>query len=174
MQRYLRGWGVPPLTLCYPSLPRTDHAPPPSSFNHDPKPIIPVIAIMLLVFVIGGVYFACQRVEWRCYKGPNGTFPRDYIGGTPHVPLNFIAPSSSQHGTFQGELKRRDAGVIGGRCHVSDTWGFAGISCGKSIMSSVSLMGSSSSGAPLYDRNHVTGASSSSSSSTKGAYYPQV
>lgn len=41
-------------------------------------------------------------------------------------------------------------------------------------MSSVSLMGSSSSGAPLYDRNHVTGASSSSSSSTKGAFYPQV
>lgn len=50
----------------------------------------------------------------------------------------------------------------------------AGISCGKSMMSSVSLMGSSSSGAPLYDRNHVTGASSSSSSSTKGAFYPQV
>lgn len=42
------------------------------------------------------------------------------------------------------------------------------------MMSSISLMGSSSSGAPLYDRNHVTGASSSSSSSTKGAFYPQV
>ncbi|XP_031696207.1 low-density lipoprotein receptor-related protein 5-like [Anarrhichthys ocellatus] len=42
------------------------------------------------------------------------------------------------------------------------------------MMSSVSLMGSSSSGAPLYDRNHVTGASSSSSSSTKGAFYPQI
>lgn len=42
------------------------------------------------------------------------------------------------------------------------------------MMSSISLMGSSSSGAPLYDRNHVTGASSSSSSSTKGPFYPQV
>lgn len=42
------------------------------------------------------------------------------------------------------------------------------------MMSSISLVGSSSSGAPLYDRNHVTGASSSSSSSTKGVFYPQV
>uniref|UniRef100_A0A8B9R415 Low density lipoprotein receptor-related protein 5 n=1 Tax=Astyanax mexicanus TaxID=7994 RepID=A0A8B9R415_ASTMX len=46
--------------------------------------------------------------------------------------------------------------------------------CGKSMMSSMSLMGSSSSGAPLYDRNHVTGASSSSSSSTKANFYPQI
>ena len=58
---------------------------------------------------------------------------------------------------------------------ISHAWVvLAGISCGKSMMSSVSLMGSSSSGAPLYDRNHVTGASSSSSSSTKGVFYPQV
>lgn len=49
----------------------------------------------------------------------------------------------------------------------------AGISCGKSMISSMSLMGGSS-GAPLYDRNHVTGASSSSSSSTKATFYPQV
>uniref|UniRef100_A0A8C7I8M5 Low density lipoprotein receptor-related protein 5 n=1 Tax=Oncorhynchus kisutch TaxID=8019 RepID=A0A8C7I8M5_ONCKI len=110
----------------------------------------PVIGIILSVFVMGGMYFVCQRVVCRRYKGPNGAFPHDYISGTSHVPLNFIAPSSSQHGTFTG------------------------ISCGKSMMSSVSLMGSSCSGAPLYDRNHVTGASSSSSSSTKGTFYPQV
>ncbi|XP_054682744.1 low-density lipoprotein receptor-related protein 5 isoform X3 [Grus americana] len=48
-----------------------------------------------------------------------------------------------------------------------------GISCGKSMISSMSLMGGSS-GAPLYDRNHVTGASSSSSSSTKATFYPQI
>lgn len=48
-----------------------------------------------------------------------------------------------------------------------------GISCGKSMISSMNLMGGSS-GAPLYDRNHVTGASSSSSSSTKATFYPQV
>ncbi|XP_008302316.1 low-density lipoprotein receptor-related protein 5-like, partial [Stegastes partitus] len=118
--------------------------------NTGPNTIGPVIAIILLVFVIGGAYFVCQRVVCRRYKGPSGTFPHEYISGTPHVPLNFITPSSSQHATFQG------------------------ISCGKSMMSSVSLMGSSSSGAPLYDRNHVTGASSSSSSSTKGVFYPQI
>uniref|UniRef100_A0A4W6FVJ7 Low density lipoprotein receptor-related protein 5 n=1 Tax=Lates calcarifer TaxID=8187 RepID=A0A4W6FVJ7_LATCA len=129
-----------------------EYVSPPSSGipNTGPNTIGPVIAIILLVFVIGGAYFVCQRVVCRRYKGPSGTFPHEYISGTPHVPLNFIAPSSSQHGTFQG------------------------ISCGKSMMSSVSLMGSSSSGAPLYDRNHVTGASSSSSSSTKGAFYPQI
>lgn len=48
-----------------------------------------------------------------------------------------------------------------------------GISCGKSMMSSVSLMGGRG-GVPLYDRNHVTGASSSSSSSTKATLYPPV
>ncbi|XP_048829271.1 LOW QUALITY PROTEIN: low-density lipoprotein receptor-related protein 5 [Brienomyrus brachyistius] len=110
----------------------------------------PVIGIILSVFVMGGMYFVCQRVVCRRYKGPSGAFPHEYISGAPHVPLNFIAPGNQQHGTFTG------------------------ISCGKSMMSSMSLMGSSSSGAPLYDRNHVTGASSSSSSSTKAAFYPQI
>ncbi|XP_039594902.1 low-density lipoprotein receptor-related protein 5 isoform X2 [Polypterus senegalus] len=110
----------------------------------------PVIGIILSLFVMGGMYFVCQRVVCRRYKGPNGPFPHEYISGTPHVPLNFIASGSSQHGTFTG------------------------ISCGKSMMSSMSLMGGSGSGAPLYDRNHVTGASSSSSSCTKGTFYPQI
>jgi hypothetical protein len=48
-----------------------------------------------------------------------------------------------------------------------------GISCSKSMMSSVSLVGGRG-GVPLYDRNHVTGASSSSSSSTKATLYPPV
>ena len=84
---------------------------PPSSGipNTGPNTIGPVIAIILLVFVIGGAYFVCQRVVCRRYKGPSGTFPHEYISGTPHVPLNFIAPSSSQHGTFQGETKHRVA-----------------------------------------------------------------
>ncbi|XP_005988070.1 low-density lipoprotein receptor-related protein 5 isoform X2 [Latimeria chalumnae] len=103
----------------------------------------PVIGIILSLFVMGGMYFFCQRVV--CQR----PFPHEYISGTPHVPLNFIAPGSSPHGTFTG------------------------ISCGKSMISSMSLMGGSS-GAPLYDRNHVTGASSSSSSSTKGTFYPQI
>ncbi|XP_033011997.1 low-density lipoprotein receptor-related protein 5 isoform X1 [Lacerta agilis] len=109
----------------------------------------PVIGIILTLFVMGSMYFVCQRVVCQRYAGPNGPFPHEYVSGTPHVPLNFIAPGSSQHGTFTG------------------------ISCGKSMISSMSLMGGSS-GAPLYDRNHVTGASSSSSSSTKATFYPQI
>ncbi|XP_067396575.1 low-density lipoprotein receptor-related protein 5 isoform X4 [Emydura macquarii macquarii] len=119
----------------------------------EPQPhssaIGPVIGIILSLFVMGGMYFVCQRVVCQRYAGPNGPFPHEYVSGTPHVPLNFIAPGSSQHGTFTG------------------------ISCGKSMISSMSLMGGSS-GAPLYDRNHVTGASSSSSSSTKATFYPQI
>ncbi|XP_067396574.1 low-density lipoprotein receptor-related protein 5 isoform X3 [Emydura macquarii macquarii] len=122
----------------------------------EPQPhssaIGPVIGIILSLFVMGGMYFVCQRVVCQRYAGPNGPFPHEYVSGTPHVPLNFIAPGSSQHGTFTGK---------------------DGISCGKSMISSMSLMGGSS-GAPLYDRNHVTGASSSSSSSTKATFYPQI
>lgn len=47
-----------------------------------------------------------------------------------------------------------------------------GMSRGKSVISSLSIMGGSS--GPPYDRAHVTGASSSSSSSTKGTYFPPV
>uniref|UniRef100_A0AAY4BNR6 EGF-like domain-containing protein n=1 Tax=Denticeps clupeoides TaxID=299321 RepID=A0AAY4BNR6_9TELE len=112
--------------------PPQDHIPAP------PSTIGPVIGIILSVFVMGGMYFVCQRVVCRCYKGHNGS--------NSDLPL-------PHHLSLQGPL-----------C----------ISCGKSIMSSVSLMDSTSSGAPLYDRNHVTGASSSSSSSTKGAFYPQI
>lgn len=49
----------------------------------------------------------------------------------------------------------------------------AGISCSKSVMNSMNLVGGRA-GVPLYDRNHVTGASSSSSSSTKATLYPPV
>lgn len=48
----------------------------------------------------------------------------------------------------------------------------AGMSRGKSGIGSLSIMGGSS--GPPYDRAHVTGASSSSSSSTKGTYFPGV
>uniref|UniRef100_A0AAY5EKD9 Low density lipoprotein receptor-related protein 5 n=1 Tax=Electrophorus electricus TaxID=8005 RepID=A0AAY5EKD9_ELEEL len=124
--------------------------PPSQSEERHANTIGPVIGIILSVFVLGGMCFVCQRVVCRRYKGPNAAFPHDYISGTPHVPLNFIGPTSSQHGTFTS------------------------ISCRKSMMSSLNPMGSSSSGAPLYDRNHVTGASSSSSNSTKAAFYPQI
>ncbi|XP_048887171.1 low-density lipoprotein receptor-related protein 5-like [Brienomyrus brachyistius] len=124
--------------------------PMPSDTQADSSTMWPVIGIILSVFVMGGMYVVCQRVVCRWYKGPGGAFPHDYISGTPHVPLNFVDPVSSQHGNFTG------------------------ISCGKSMMGSVSLMGSINSGAPLYDRTHVTGASSSSSSSSKAPFYPQI
>ncbi|XP_018608191.1 low-density lipoprotein receptor-related protein 5-like isoform X1 [Scleropages formosus] len=123
---------------------------PPRIYQADSSTVGPVIGIILSVFVMGGMYFVCQRVVCLWYKRPSGAFPHEYISGTPHVPLNFIDPGSSQHSTF------------------------AGITCEKSMMSSPSLMGSSNSGAPLYDRTHVTGASSSSSSSSKAAFYPQM
>ncbi|XP_030743400.1 low-density lipoprotein receptor-related protein 5 [Echinops telfairi] len=109
----------------------------------------PVIGIVLSLFVMGGVYFVCQRVVCQRYAGANGPFPHEYVSGAPHVPLNFIAPGGAQHGPFTA------------------------ISCSKSMMSSVSLMGGRA-GVPLYDRNHVTGASSSSSSSTKATLYPPI
>ncbi|XP_073521420.1 low-density lipoprotein receptor-related protein 5-like [Phyllobates terribilis] len=112
--------------------------------------ILPVIGIILSVFIFGGVYFVCQRVVCQRYTGPNGPFPHEYISGTPHVPLNFITTRSSQPGNYTG------------------------IPCGKQMISSMSIIGGGSSGAPLYDRNHVTGASSSSSSSTKATLYPQI
>lgn len=79
------------------------HIPSSSDLPPHTSTIGPVIGIILSVFVMGGMYFVCQRVVCRRYKGPNGTFPHEYISGTPHVPLNFIAPSSSQHGTFTGK-----------------------------------------------------------------------
>lgn len=72
----------------------------------------PVIAIIVLVLVIGGGCIFCQRVLCRCYKHPSGTFPHEYISGTPHVPLNFISPSSSQHGTFQGRVRHKAKSVL--------------------------------------------------------------
>ncbi|KAL4830050.1 hypothetical protein H8958_013925 [Nasalis larvatus] len=129
--------------MCEITKPPSDDSPAHSSA------IGPVIGIILSLFVMGGVYFVCQRVVCQRYAGANGPFPHEYVSGTPHVPLNFIAPGGSQHGPFTG------------------------IACGKSMMSSVSLMGGRG-GVPLYDRNHVTGASSSSSSSTKATLYPPI
>lgn len=52
---------------------------------------------------MGGVYFVCQRVVCQRYAGASGPFPHEYVSGTPHVPLNFIAPGTSQHGPFTGK-----------------------------------------------------------------------
>lgn len=106
-----------------------------------------------------------------------GLFPMNTLAGLLMYPSTSLPPAA-----LNMVPTKVDQSVIcrAVTCRLAVTLGvnwwclFAGISCGKSTMSSVSLMGSSSSGAPLYDRNHVTGASSSSSSSTKGAFYPKV
>lgn len=77
-------------------------SPPDESQPHS-SAIGPVIGIILTLFVMGSMYFVCQRVVCQRYAGPNGPFPHEYVSGTPHVPLNFIAPGSSQHGTFTGK-----------------------------------------------------------------------
>lgn len=102
------------------SCPCSEHVSPPSSGipSTGPNTIGPIIAIILLVFIIGGAYFVCQRVVCRRYKGPSGTFPHEYISGTPHVPLNFITPSGSQHGTYQGKLEHT-APVLWLHCYLS-------------------------------------------------------
>lgn len=97
--------------MCEINKPPSDDVPAHSSA------IGPVIGIILSLFVMGGVYFVCQRVMCQRYTGASGPFPHEYVGGTPHVPLNFIAPGGSQHGPFPG------------------------IPCSKSMMSSVSLVG---------------------------------
>ena len=63
---------------------------------------------------MGGVYFVCQRVVCQRYAGANGPFPHEYVSGTPHVPLNFIAPGGSQHGPFTGEEPEPREGHGGG------------------------------------------------------------
>lgn len=89
---------LPPAEITKPPL---DESPAHSSA------IGPVIGIILSLFVMGGVYFVCQRVVCQRYAGANGPFPHEYVSGTPHVPLNFIAPGASQHGPFTGKELRR-------------------------------------------------------------------
>lgn len=108
---------LPHLLLLWPS----DTDPPGQGPTSGPNAIVSVIAIILLVFVIGGAYFFCQRVVCRCYKGQSGSFPHEYISGTPHVPLNFIAPSGSQRGTFQGKAATTTGTAAGGHlCRGAD------------------------------------------------------
>lgn len=82
-------------------------------------------------------------------KGDGETMTNDYVvHGPASVPLGYVPHPSSLSGSLPG------------------------MSRGKSMISSLSIMGGSS--GPPYDRAHVTGASSSSSSSTKGTYFPAI
>uniref|UniRef100_A0A4W3II11 Low-density lipoprotein receptor-related protein n=1 Tax=Callorhinchus milii TaxID=7868 RepID=A0A4W3II11_CALMI len=108
-----------------------------------------IIGVILSVFVIGAMYFICQRVLCPRMKGDGETMTNDFVvHGSASVPLGYVPHTNSLPGSLQG------------------------MSRGKSVMSSLSIMGGSS--GPPYDRAHVTGASSSSSSSTKGTYFPPM
>ncbi|KAM9203467.1 low-density lipoprotein receptor-related protein 6 isoform 5-T5 [Mergus octosetaceus] len=108
-----------------------------------------IIGVILTVFVVGAMYFICQRVLCPRMKGDGETMTNDYVvHGPASVPLGYVPHPSSLSGSLPG------------------------MSRGKSVISSLSIMGGSS--GPPYDRAHVTGASSSSSSSTKGTYFPSI
>ncbi|XP_069618965.1 low-density lipoprotein receptor-related protein 6 [Ranitomeya imitator] len=108
-----------------------------------------IIGVVLTVFLVGGVYFVCHRVLCPRMKGDVETMANDYVvHGPASVPLGYVPHPSSL------------------------TSSLPGMSRGKSVISSLSIMGGSS--GPPYDRAHVTGASSSSSSSTKGTYFPPI
>ncbi|KAM6162242.1 low-density lipoprotein receptor-related protein 6 isoform 5-T5 [Erethizon dorsatum] len=108
-----------------------------------------VIGVIVTIFVSGTIYFICQRMLCPRMKGDGETMTNDYVvHGPASVPLGYVPHPSSLSGSLPG------------------------MSRGKSMISSLSIMGGSS--GPPYDRAHVTGASSSSSSSTKGTYFPAI
>lgn len=131
-----------------------------------------IVGVVLALFVVGAVYFVCQRVLCPQMKDDGETVTNDFVvHGPSSVPLGYVPHPSSLPGGW---------GVAMSSSHATDrtngtlTLGFlsAGMSRGKSVIGSLSIMGGSS--GPPYDRAHVTGASSSSSSSTKGTYFPPV
>uniref|UniRef100_A0A672FRK9 Low density lipoprotein receptor-related protein 6 n=1 Tax=Salarias fasciatus TaxID=181472 RepID=A0A672FRK9_SALFA len=111
--------------------------------------IIWVVCVVLVVFVVGAVYFVCQRVLCPQMKDDGETVTNDFVvHGPSSVPLGYVPHPGSLSSSLPG------------------------MSRGKSVIGSLSIMGGSS--GPPYDRAHVTGASSSSSSSTKGTYFPPI
>ncbi|KAG8535221.1 hypothetical protein GDO81_029131, partial [Engystomops pustulosus] len=72
---------------CYP----TEEPPPPST-----NTIGSIIGVILTVFVVGGVYFVCQRVLCPRMKGDGETMANDYVvHGPASVPLGYVPHPSS-------------------------------------------------------------------------------
>ncbi|XP_051546501.1 low-density lipoprotein receptor-related protein 6-like isoform X1 [Myxocyprinus asiaticus] len=108
-----------------------------------------IVGVVMVLFVVGAVYFVCQRVLCPQMKDDGETMTNDFVVHAPSsVPLGYVPHPSSLTGSLPG------------------------MSRGKSVIGSLSIMGGSS--GPPYDRAHVTGASSSSSSSMKGAHFPPI
>ncbi|XP_013880878.1 low-density lipoprotein receptor-related protein 6 [Austrofundulus limnaeus] len=125
---------------CYPT-----EEPQPSSNNT----ISSIVGVVMALFVVGAIYFVCQRVLCPQMKDDGETVTNDFVVHGPSVPLGYVPHPSSLSSSLPG------------------------MSRGKSVIGSLSIMAGGSSGPP-YDRAHVTGASSSSSSSTKGTYFPPI
>uniref|UniRef100_A0A3B4ZE76 Low density lipoprotein receptor-related protein 6 n=1 Tax=Stegastes partitus TaxID=144197 RepID=A0A3B4ZE76_9TELE len=121
----------------------TEEPPPPPN-----NTISSIVGVVMALFVVGAIYFVCQRVLCPQMKDDGETVTNDFVvHGPSSVPLGYVPHPSSLSSSLP-------------------------MSRGKSVIGSLSIMGGSS--GPPYDRAHVTGASSSSSSSTKGTYFPPL
>lgn len=129
----------------------------------------------MALFVVGAIYFVCQRVLCPQMKDDGETVTNDFVVHGPSVPLGYVPHPSSLSSSLPGGWSFVMSSVC--RCaslivKLMMCFLSIGMSRGKSGIGSLSIMGGSS--GPPYDRAHVTGASSSSSSSTKGTYFPPV
>ncbi|XP_061523276.1 low-density lipoprotein receptor-related protein 6 isoform X2 [Phycodurus eques] len=121
----------------------TEEPPPPNNT------VGSIVGVVMALFLVGAVYFVCQRVLCPQMKDDGETVTNDFVvHGPSSVPLGYVPHAASLSSSLP---------VMSG---------------GKSAIGSLSIMGGSS--GPPYDRAHITGASSSSSSSTKGAYFPPI
>lgn len=133
-----------------------------------------IVGVVMVLFVVGAVYFVCQRVLCPQMKDDSETMTNDFVvHGSSSVPLGYVPHPGSLSGSLPGEghtAARAETSYVCVRMLTCVS--LSGMSRGKSVIGSLSIMGGSS--GPPYDRAHVTGASSSSSSSTKGTYFPPV
>lgn len=143
--------------------------------TEDPPPqpnntIGSIVGVVLALFVVGAVYFVCQRVLCPQMKDDGETVTNDFVvHGPSSVPLGYVPHPSSLPGGWSVVMSPDG---LCDRTTLTLCFLSTGMSRGKSVIGSLSIMGGSS--GPPYDRAHVTGASSSSSSSTKGTYFPPV
>lgn len=63
-----------------------------------------IIGVILTVFVVGAMYFICQRVLCPRMKGDGETMTNDYVvHGPASVPLGYVPHPSSLSGSLPGE-----------------------------------------------------------------------
>lgn len=166
MDRLLEKTSLTSLSFSLVSDPTEEPPPPPNST------IGSIVGVVMTLFVVGAAYFVCQRVLCPQMKDDGETVTNDFVvHGPSSVPLGYVPHQGSLTSSLPGRRRALacclHAAVLALKPRLS-----AGMSRGKSVIGSLSIMGGSS--GPPYDRAHVTGASSSSSSSTKGTYFPPV